>query len=69
MEEEGKVKERLCLPSHQPRSRGVVAMCTCDREGTRLRVDLGHHILFGLGDALVRRIGADRLAVVRHHSP
>ena len=40
-------------------------VCSCDRDKTKIRIDLGHHMLFGLGDALVRQIGVGRLAVVR----
>ena len=61
----GAPPRRVPCPAVKARPNGLVGICICDPNNTRIRVDLGHHILFGLGDALVRRIGADRLAVVR----
>ena len=47
------------------RTRSFEQICSCDRDKTNIRIDLGHHMMFGLGDALVRAIGVGRLAVVR----
>lgn len=39
--------------------------CSTNLEGVRMHMDLGHHIILGLGDALVRAIAPDRLAFIR----